>query len=259
MPVRRLWRAPRLGGALLVEPHVGQVLIEVVTRTDLPSFHVGSQRNDPVPVGDHQLVHFGIEYVLLEIAHQCPLFRSVGLVQHLLVQIDLELVVVVPIVLAEHGMRQVFLDIEKWVHHAVAAGLDDDVEAAAAHRFVPRPRRHHALVNAQSDLAPLVDQPRANEFVRLIDVRFRSSNASPSAPASFKRRLASARDLPMSGQYPASVSSSVLVAASGEPGKTMPPTVFTLAILASAGAPCHWLFASVSARRTRTSSNGFFL
>src|SRR6516225_740066 len=118
------WRAPRLGGALLVEPHVSQVLIEVVTRTDLPSFHVGSQRNDPVPVGDHQLVHFGIEYVLLEIAHQCPLFRSVGLVQHLLVQIDLELVVVVPIVLAEHGMRQVFLDIEKWVHHAVAAGLD---------------------------------------------------------------------------------------------------------------------------------------
>jgi hypothetical protein len=49
-----------------------------------------------------------------------------------------------------------------------------------------------------------------------------------------------------------------LVAASGEPGKTMPPTVRTLAILASAGAPFHWSMASASARRTRTSSNGFF-
>ena len=34
-------------------------------------------------------------------------------------------------------------------------------------------------------------------------LRFRSSNASPSAPASFKRRLASARDFSISGQYPA--------------------------------------------------------
>src|SRR5262245_45091581 len=55
----------------------------------------------------------------------------------------------------------------------------------------------------------------------------------------------------MSGQYPASVSSSALVAASGEPGNTTPPTVFTLAILASAGAPCHWSTASASARRRR--------
>ena len=39
----------------------------------------------------------------------------------------------------------------------------------------------------------------------------------------------------------------------------MPPTVRTLAILASAGAPFHWSIASASARRTRTSSNGFFL
>ena len=39
----------------------------------------------------------------------------------------------------------------------------------------------------------------------------------------------------------------------------MPPTVRTFAILASAGAPCHWSIASVSARRTRTSSNGFLL
>ena len=60
----------------------------------------------------------------------------------------------------------------------------------------------------------------------------------------------------MSGQKPASFCSSSLVAASGEPGNTMPPTVCTLAIFDSAGAPFHWSTASSSARRTRTSSNG---
>jgi len=45
----------------------------------------------------------------------------------------------------------------------------------------------------------------------------------------------------------------------GEPGKTIPPTVCTLAILASLGAPCQRSIHKVSARRTRGSSNGFLL
>src|ERR1051326_3734272 len=41
----------------------------------------------------------------------------------------------------------------------------------------------------------------------------------------------------MSGQYPASVSSSALVAATGEPGNTKPPAVGTVATRESAAAP----------------------
>src|ERR1051326_1525061 len=41
----------------------------------------------------------------------------------------------------------------------------------------------------------------------------------------------------MSGQYPASVSSSALVAATGQPGTTMPPTRRTLAARERADAP----------------------
>src|SRR5215471_15157964 len=52
--------------------------------------------------------------------------------------------------------------------------------------------------------------------------RFNSSKVSPSAAASFNRRFASARDLSMSGQNPATFSNSCLVAARVEPGKTMP-------------------------------------
>src|SRR5260370_25732779 len=63
----------------------------------------------------------------------------------------------------------------------------------------------------------------------------------------------------MSDEKPASFSSSSLVAANGDPGKTMPPTVCTLAILASCGGPCQRSIARVKARRTRTLSNGFTL
>src|SRR5262249_23886176 len=94
-------QASRRGGGLLVEPHVGQVLIEVVARTDLPSLHVGAQRNDPVPVGHHHLVRLGIEHALLEIAHQRALLRAVRLTQHLLIQIDQLLIFVVAVVLGE--------------------------------------------------------------------------------------------------------------------------------------------------------------
>src|SRR5262252_3971508 len=105
MPVSGCGRASRRGGGLLVEPHVGQVLIEVVARTDLPSLYVGAQRNDPVPVGHHHLVRLGIEHALLEIAHQRPLLRAVRLTQHLLVQIDQPLIFVVAVVLGEDRMR----------------------------------------------------------------------------------------------------------------------------------------------------------
>src|SRR6266478_654012 len=90
-------------------------------------------------------------------------------------------------------------------------------------------------------------------------LRLSSSKLSPSAPASFNSRFASARDFSMSGQNPASFCSSSFVAASGDVGKTMPPTVCTLAILAISGAVCQRSIAKVSARRTRASSNGFFL
>jgi hypothetical protein len=50
-----------------------------------------------------------------------------------------------------------------------------------------------------------------------------------------------------------------LVAASGDPGKPTPPTVFITEIFDSAGAPRQRSIAGVNARRTRTSSNGFRL
>src|ERR1700739_1747913 len=44
------WMLITSPSALLVEPHVGQVLVNVVARADLPALYVGAKRHDAVPV-----------------------------------------------------------------------------------------------------------------------------------------------------------------------------------------------------------------
>ena len=47
--VRRTVRLQTLRRLILVDPYVGQVLVEVVARADLPALHIGAVRDDPVP------------------------------------------------------------------------------------------------------------------------------------------------------------------------------------------------------------------
>src|SRR6266446_6431512 len=155
--------------SLFVEPHGGQVLIEVVARADLPALDVRPMGDDPVPPQHRKLVRFTVDHVLLELAHQGALLGRVGLVQHFLIEVDLLLVVIVPVILGEDRGRKCLLDVEERVDHALAAGFEDDVEISAAHRLEPRTRRHDALARMEPDLAPLVDEPRADIFVGLID------------------------------------------------------------------------------------------
>src|SRR5258708_6920027 len=79
----------RMRTGLLIEPYIGQVLIDVVARADLPSLHIGAQRHDPGPGGYPPLLRPRITHRLLELPPQLALLLPVGLVQHLLVQIDL--------------------------------------------------------------------------------------------------------------------------------------------------------------------------
>src|SRR5260221_8227463 len=58
----------RMRTGLLIEPYIGQVLIDVVARGDLPSLHIGAHGHDPVAVGYHQLVALRIEHVLFQLS-----------------------------------------------------------------------------------------------------------------------------------------------------------------------------------------------
>jgi hypothetical protein len=52
----------------------------------------------------------------------------------------------------------------------VATATGRDAKIAAAQRRKPGTGRHHILSDVQADLAPLIDQPNTEVFVRLIDV-----------------------------------------------------------------------------------------
>ena len=106
-----------------------------------------------------------------------------------------------PAILAVDKGGQILLHIERRVRQAVAIGFKDDVEISAAHCVEPEgPVGHHALCHVQPDLAPLVDEPGGDVFEGLVDMRFNNWKLRLSAPASFKRRLPSARDFSMPGQ-----------------------------------------------------------
>src|SRR5258707_13647546 len=65
----------RMRTGLLIEPYIGQVLIDVVARADLSSLHIGGQPDDPVPVGYPQLVGPRIAPGLLELPPRRALLR----------------------------------------------------------------------------------------------------------------------------------------------------------------------------------------
>src|SRR3954469_3264565 len=103
-PVARA-RSPRAGrndlsrSALFIKPHGFEGLVDVVAWADCPSFHVRLMRNDAVPPRGHNFVRRRVERVGLELAHRLALLLRVGLVQHLVVQLDRFRVLVLAVIL----------------------------------------------------------------------------------------------------------------------------------------------------------------
>ncbi len=61
------------------QPHVAEVLVDVVAWADLPSAHDGAVRDDPVPpaTGD-ELMRLFVQSSFLELAHDPSLLRRVA-------------------------------------------------------------------------------------------------------------------------------------------------------------------------------------
>src|SRR6266404_2826925 len=230
-----------------------------MARADLPTLHIRAVRHDPVPPQRRDVMYLIVERVPFEGPHQCALPRRIGLVQHFLIEIDRRRVVKVAVLLGEDRGGLILANVEQRVDDALAITFERHFEIAATQRLEPRAGRRDPLVDLKPDLAPLIDQPGAEVFEGLIDIAVQKLETEPFCARVLQQppRLG-ARFLDI-GQKPASCSGSSLVAAKGEPGNTMPPTVRMIAIFDKAGAPCQRSTARVSARRTRTSSNGFFL
>src|SRR5216683_5980470 len=168
---------------LLVEPDLRQILVDEVRRADLEPLHIGPVGHDPVPPQHPNHMGLFVEHVFFEPAHQLALLLGIGLVQHLVVKIDLLWVVVISVILAVDRGGQGLLHIEQWIDQAVAGGFENDIELAVAHRLEPWARGYDALLHLQPDLAPLVDQPGRDIFEWLVDIAVEELKGQPLGPS----------------------------------------------------------------------------
>ena len=111
-----------------------------------------------------------VEHVFGEFEQIGPLLGFIEFAQLPVVHLDFLWIVELAVVRAGHRMRQVFADIGERIDDVLAIALGGDIEVTVAQRFEPRPRRQYPLGYAQSDLAPLVDDPDSIIFIGLIDV-----------------------------------------------------------------------------------------
>src|SRR6516162_6727573 len=167
---------------LFIEPNRRQILIEIMAGADPPALHIRAVRNNTVIPEQEYLVGLAVENVLLEVAHQGPLLRELGFMQHPIVQIDFLLVLELAIARDVDRMRQVSLDVEQWVNHTVAIAVHGSVEVAIAHSFEPRAGRQDPLRDVKPDLAPLIDYPGRVVFIGLVDIAVHQLKAEPLGP-----------------------------------------------------------------------------
>src|SRR6516225_3731309 len=106
----------------------------------------------------------------IELPHERAGFREVCLLEHLIVDVDLLRVGEITVILALYRMGQPAADIGERVDDILAVGLQHYGEVTAAHQIKLWTDRNHFLRRFDTDLAPFVDQPGADDLVGLIDV-----------------------------------------------------------------------------------------
>src|SRR5687768_9509086 len=153
------------------QPDVRQALVQVVARAHFPALEARVVRHGAMPPEDDDLVRFGIQHVLVELAQQPLELLGVGLVHDLLVQrVDLP-VLIAGVLAAGDVVRQELGDVDDRVDHRLAVEVQADVVflAFAAQRGIEGRRRLDPVLGIQADLAPLIDQPDTEDLVGLLD------------------------------------------------------------------------------------------
>ncbi len=179
--------------------------------------------------------------------------------QHRLIEIDLLLVLVVAVVLGIDRMRQELADVEQRIDHGLAVEVDRHVEGAAAQRVEERTGRQHALRDLEPDLAPLVDHPGGDILVGLVDVAVHQLEFEPLGARLLQQALRlGARFLDV-GPEPGDLLQLLLGRRQRRAREDDAADRVHGGDLGERRRAVPLSIARASARRTRTSSNGFFL
>src|SRR5262245_15127008 len=97
----------RANRELFGKPDGVELLIQIVTRRDLPALHFGTVWNDPMPLERHQVVRFVIQQALFELADVLLALLHVGSTTLLFVEVIQRAVDVTAIVgwVLVHGLK----------------------------------------------------------------------------------------------------------------------------------------------------------
>ena len=189
-----------------------------------------------------------------------PLLRRIGLVQQRLVEVDVLLVLVIPVILGVDRVRQELADVHQRIDQALAVEVHRHVERIVAQRVEERAGRQHLLRGRARRSCSTRRSPR-----------WRCTCTADRHCGSAARTSGPRRRPPSAGASPRRATSRCR--ASSRRASAAPPWSRPAASRGTRcrrrcahwrsstapRAPCHWSIARISARRTRTSSNGFFL
>ena len=151
------------------QPHVAEVLVDVVAWADLPALDVRTVRNDPVPPQGEKLMRLFVESPLLELAHDPTLVGGVGGAVYLVEQLVHPTIPVIGLVVAGSVVGNELGDVEQRVHDRLADVVDGYIERTASERVEIGASWLHPLRHIETNGAPLVDQPSPDDLIGLID------------------------------------------------------------------------------------------
>src|SRR5262245_13205702 len=175
---------------LLRQPDVPQILIDVVTRCDLPALHFRPVRHDALPPkGGGKLVSLFIDNAFLELPDELQAFFRVGGSALLVVQIVQHAVLVARVIdgtlVAAHELEELQIR----VVHKITGEIDPSLVVTLAKIIEVGAFFLLNVIDIEPDLAPLIDDVDTRHFIGLSHVPVLEREGKPLRHSGFFQQL----------------------------------------------------------------------
>src|SRR3989442_9012561 len=157
---------PTAARALLAEPDRVELVVQVVARSDGPALDLRAVGDDPVPLERVEVVRLLLHESPLEFPDVLLALLRVNRAALLLVELVQHRVRVAAVVRRALVLGLELVEVEVGLHDVAALEVHRHVEVTAAELRIVLGRFDHLLLDVQTDLPPLVDQPDSDGLVR---------------------------------------------------------------------------------------------
>src|SRR5215471_7027689 len=170
----------------LCQPDVSQVLVDVVTRCDLPAFHFSPMRHDALPPqSGRELICLLIDNTLFELPDKLQPFFRVRCATLLIVKFIQHAVMVSGIIDGTLFAADELEELQIGVVHEITSEIDAGVVVALAKIIEIGSFFLLHVIDIESNLTPLIDDVDSGDFVRLSYVAILERKRKPFRHSSF--------------------------------------------------------------------------